>query len=75
MAAHPAGISMTRENSFYTTDTWIGSEMLVATGWPWLKSSIRTGAKQMDKFCEFILFRADWAVTRDRWSMVASKQF
>lgn len=54
---------------------WIGSEMLLATGWPWLKSSMRTGAKQIDKFWGFILFRPDWAVTRDRWSMMASKQF
>lgn len=34
----------------------------------WLKSSMRTGAKQMAKFWGFILFRAACAVTLARWS-------
>ena len=54
---------------------WIGSEMFGAAGWLWLKSIMSTGAKQMAKFWEFILFLEDWAVTLDRWSMMCTRQF
>ena len=54
---------------------WMGSEMLVAEGWLWLKSIIKTGAKQMAKFWGFILLREDWAVTFDKWSITWTRQF
>ena len=55
---------------------WIGSDMFVATGWLWLlKSIINTGAKQIAKFWGFILFLDDCDVTRDKWSMIWTKQF
>ena len=31
--------------------------------------NMRTGPKQMAKFCGVILFRSDWAVTRHKWSI------
>jgi hypothetical protein len=38
-------------------------------------SIIRTGAKQMARLCGFILFREDWALTRDKWSIMWTRQF
>lgn len=38
------------------------------------KSSMRTGAKQMERFCGFILLRACCAVTLDRWSITCTRQ-
>ena len=40
-----------------------------------LTSIMRTGAKQMAKLWGFILLREDWALTRDKWSMMWTKQF
>ena len=38
-------------------------------------SIMRTGAKQMARLWGFILFREDWALTRDKWSMMWTRQF
>lgn len=54
----------------------IGSDMFgTAAGFLSFISSMSTGAKQMAKFCGFILFRVHWAVTRARWSMICTRQF